>query len=200
MLRSRFVDAGIRPNFDDWRRDIPANPCVTAALALGAAWVVKRIARPEIGEFDASRRDQMARLVESIFLLWRPFPGRERTLMWVDHEVVAHSYERQAFHALGIATTASASPAQALAAMALRPSSVVVSRLDHPGEKRGALRLLDEMRALGVRSPLIIYDSVDDGARAEARRRGALDATASPQELLRLVNQALLMSLSGNED
>jgi hypothetical protein len=82
--------------------------------------------------------------------------------------------------------------------MAKRTSSVVVSRLDHPGEKRAALRLLDEMRALGVRSPLIIYDSVDDGARAEARRRGALDATASPQELLRLVNQALLMSLSGN--
>jgi DNA-binding NtrC family response regulator len=173
---------------------------VTAALALGAAWVVKRLARPDIGEFNAERRDQMARLIESIFQLWRPFPGREKTLLWVDPEAAAHSYERQAFRALGIETTTAVSTTQALAVAALKPYCVVVSSMDQPEEAGAALRLLGEMRHLGIVAPLIVYDAVGAADRAEAKHRGVLGTTANPQELLRLVNQALLISLSRSSD
>ena len=57
------------------------------------------------------------------------------------------------------------------------------------------------LRQRGVTIPFIMYSSTATPTqRQDIKRRGAMDCTDDPQELVRLVNQAILISLSRDTD
>ena len=77
-----------------------------------------------------------------------------------------------------------------------RPYDLVISDMGRPPDPRAGYTLLDTMRQAGIHTPFVIYA----GSRApehvaEARRRGALGATNSPQELITMVTNALVAQL-----
>lgn len=131
--------------------------------------------------------------------LARSLPGRSAqrslstsTVLWVDDLPDNNRYERQALEALGIHVTTSLTTEDALARLATGRYDLVVSDMGRPPDAHAGYTLLEALRARGDRTPYVIYA----GSRAardrdEARRRGALDSTSSPQELIGLVTRAL---------
>ena len=181
-----------------WTRETEADARIEAGVALGAARALKGVEREHLGVLDADKLGQIARLVSSIWKLWQRFPGAERTLLWVDDHAARNLYETQAFAALGIATSVAATTEEALLLAATKPFSVIITDTDRPGDKAAAFSLIDGLRRHGDLVPVVVYSrTLTPERRVEARTRGALDFTDDPQELLRLVTQAMLISLSG---
>jgi len=70
--------------------------------------------------------------------------------------------------------------------------SLIISDMSRPGDRRAGINLLRELRRKSVRTPYLIYAGrVDVGLEAEARRLGADGITASPIQLIEMVEKAL---------
>jgi CheY-like chemotaxis protein len=150
---------------------------------------------------DQDRLGQIARLVASIIKLWRRNPGRARLVLWVDDNPVANALETLSLASLGITTITAQSTEAALAAVAEQRFSAIVSDLVRPGDALAGFTLLEALRQRGVATPFVVYSgSATPTQRLDIRRRGALDCTDDPQELVRLVNQGILISMSRDPD
>ena len=69
---------------------------------------------------------------------------------------------------------------------------VIISDMGRPPDPRAGYSLLDKLRALGDRTPFIIYaGSRSPEHQAEARRRGAVGCTNRATELFAMVLSAL---------
>ena len=179
---------------------LEADPRIAAAVAIGAAFAVEEIARPHQGPLDAHRISEIARQIEAIWALWRRFPGRARSVLWVDHEPNAHAQERLAFTTLTIDVVLANDVPAALAACSQRSFSLIITSLDRPDEPKAAFRLIEALRSRNVAAPVVVYDAMTETDRADARRRGLLDGADNPQDLLRLVYRALLISMARAPD
>ena len=68
----------------------------------------------------------------------------------------------------------------------------IISDMGRGIDRTAGYKLLEDLRNAGIQSPYIIYAaSTDPKRRAEAKRRGALDATNRPDELFQLVLAAI---------
>ena len=68
----------------------------------------------------------------------------------------------------------------------------IISDMGRGLDRTAGYKLLEELRKAGIQSPYVIYAaSTDPKRRAEAKRRGAIDATNRPDELFQLVLSAI---------
>ncbi len=180
-----------------WTRVQQSDPQLEAAAALGAARAARATALPHLGLMDHDRLAQIARLVASIVKLWRRNQGRPRIVLWVDDSPAANALETLSLEALGITTVTALSTEEALAAAQGQRFSAIVSDMTRDGDPQAGFKLLEALRQRGVATPFVIYSNdATPTQRLDIRRRGALDCTDDPQELVRLVNQGVLISLS----
>ena len=161
-----------------------------AAAALAAA----SVSRPEEGntpEMVANAAKEAVQLVGDI----SPRNLRridDSRVLWVDDNPDNNAYERQALEALGMRFVLSISTDDALDKVRTQKFDVIISDMGRPPDPRAGYSLLDKLRALGDRTPFIIYaGSRSPEHQAEARRRGAVGCTNRATELFAMVLSAL---------
>jgi len=115
--------------------------------------------------------------------------------LWVDNHPENNVYERQALEALGIRFAISTSTQDALQKLQRNTYDVIISDMSRESDKTAGYTLIREARKQGISTPVIIYGGLATAVdRAEAQTHGAFARTNNPQELLQLVNTALIKS------
>jgi CheY-like chemotaxis protein len=93
---------------------------------------------------------------------------------------------------LGVRFVIATSTEDGLAQAQRRTFDAIISDMGRGIDRTAGYKLLEELRKAGIQSPYIVHAaSTDPKRRAEAKRRGALDATNSPDELFNLVLSAI---------
>lgn len=113
-------------------------------------------------------------------------------ILWVDDRPDNNIHERSALENAGFAVHTALSTAEAEQRLAKERFDVIISDMGRPEGPQAGYDLLERLRARGNAAPYIIYAS--SGApehRAEAKRRGAVDCTNNPAELLELVTNSI---------
>lgn len=152
-----------------------------AARAQGAAPSSAPTPAPEVG-----------RLVESLPGLRQQRQLAESRVLWVDDRPGNNEYERRAFEALGVRVDISTTTDDALARLLERHYDLVISDMSRPPDDRAGFTLLDQLRQRKDSTPYVIYAGSRDPEHVrEARQRGALGCTNSPQELMEYVIKGL---------
>lgn len=164
-----------------------------AAVLLGQAEAAKTPAAEE-GGAPALPAEARARSIATAVSAATPPRMAERlanaTVLWVDDHPENNELERRALEAMGIRFVLATSTDEATRQLRFGRFDAVISDLGRRGDDEAGLTLLDQVRPLGI--PVIIYAGT--GAvrrRDEIVRRGAFGVTASPQELFRLVTDAI---------
>jgi len=160
-----------------------------------AALVAATVARPEEGatpEATAREARAVAQVVAEVATPRVIKRAGESTVLWVDDRPSNNIYERQALEALGISFVISTSTEDALEKIARQSFDAIISDMGRPPDPQAGYTLLDKLRAIGNKTPFIIYA----GSRkpehiAEAKRRGAIGCTNRPDELFQMVLAAL---------
>ena len=117
---------------------------------------------------------------------------RDKLVLWVDDNPGNNRYERQAMEALGVRFALSTSTEDALEQLKRQSFDLIISDMSRPPDDRAGYTLLDTLRSRGDRTPYMIYASSRSPEHVqEARKHGALGCTNSPEELTRVVTQAL---------
>jgi CheY-like chemotaxis protein len=157
---------------------------VEAAVAVGAATALRG------GRVDpAELANSLAQAVPD-GRAQRRLQGR--LVLWVDDQAENNWYERRAMEALGVRFVLSPSTEDALGLLRRQSFDLIISDMDRPPDDRAGYTLLDQLREDGDETPFVIYRGFDRPEDdREARRRGALGSTASPDELIRIVTRAL---------
>lgn len=118
-------------------------------------------------------------------------PARPK-ILWVDDKPDNNLLERRAMEAAGFSIDTALSTDEAAKRVAAERFDVVISDMGRPEGADAGYTLLQELRASNVTVPYIIYSSsATPQQRTEAKRRGALDCTNDPNELLELVTRAI---------
>lgn len=161
-----------------------------AAAALGAAANLKND-NPSTGESVNPKR--IARDVAEAVPNAEAFKRlQSSSLLWVDDRPDNNRYERTALEAMGIQVELALGTDEAVKKFDHQSFDLVISDMDRPGDPRAAYTLLDILRQKSITTPFIIYAGSRLPAHVqEARERGALGCTNSPQELIVLVADAL---------
>jgi CheY-like chemotaxis protein len=115
------------------------------------------------------------------------------SILWVDDNPANNLAERQSLEAiLKVRFTTSTSTEEALDRLDRDEYRAVISDMSRPPDRRAGYTLLEAMRRSGDNTPVIFYTSPrSTGYSEEARKKGALGQTSSPQELLKLAAEAL---------
>ncbi|HCT75146.1 MAG TPA: response regulator [Micromonosporaceae bacterium] len=114
-------------------------------------------------------------------------------VLWVDDRSDNNIYERQAFEAMGIKFKLVLSTSDALTELVTSKFGAIISDMGRREGPDEGYVLLKTLRTDGDQTPFFIY--AGSGAiehRREALARGAQGSTNDPQELFRMVTQALL--------
>jgi CheY-like chemotaxis protein len=166
-----------------------------AAAALGAA----EAAKPDADGSDAAATpsDVAETIAEAVPNARVQRRMRGRLVLWVDDRPDNNLHERRALEALGIRFVLSTSTEDALTQIRRQRFDLIISDMGRPPDQRAGYTLLDKLRGEGDTTPFVIYA----GSRApehlaEARRRGAVGCTNSPQELITLVARSLTSSFA----
>lgn len=162
-----------------------------AAALLGAASASKQ------GDtVPAVAEDSAREIAEAVSQAANPRRARRlggTTVLWVDDRPSNNLYELRSMEAMGIRFDISTSTDDALERLRTRKYHAVISDMGRPPDDRAGYTLLESMGELGITVPFIIYSGSDRPEyRAEARRRGAVGSTNSPQELFQLVVSSIL--------
>lgn len=116
-------------------------------------------------------------------------------LLWVNDDPFANQFERDALESFGIHITTSTSTSDALERIKRERFDVIVSDMDRPTEPYdlAGYALLEAQRTLGDTTPFVIYTGTSTPEfKEEARRNGAFGHTNRPEEMFRLVRQAIV--------
>lgn len=115
------------------------------------------------------------------------------TVLWVDDDPSNNRFERISLEALDIEVTTALSTEEALEQLRANEYDVVISDMGRPESDVAGYDLLDEMQRVGSTASVIIYAGEwRQEFVEETRRRGGFGNTNDPQELLRLVQSAIL--------
>lgn len=122
-------------------------------------------------------------------------PQSGKTVLWVDDIPSNNYFERRYLEKRGLNVTISTSTDDALGKLIRHRYTAIISDMARPGDDKAGYTLLEWARKLGVNTPFILYTSSQHPHHVtEAKRRGALGQTSAPDELVRLVKQALSIS------
>jgi CheY-like chemotaxis protein len=113
-------------------------------------------------------------------------------VLWVDDHPDNNHYERQALEALGVRFVIATSTDAALQQLTHQSVDLIISDMGRPEGRQAGYDLLDALRTQGIHTPFMIYAGSRDPKQVEeARQRGALGSTNSPQELFTIVTASL---------
>jgi CheY-like chemotaxis protein len=113
-------------------------------------------------------------------------------VLWVDDHPQNNRYERQALEALGIRIDLSTSTETALELAEEVPYRLIISDMGRPHDPQAGFTLLAALKRQHDEVPVVFYTgSASKADVAEARKRGAVDRTASPRELVAIVTEVL---------
>ncbi|HSL77657.1 MAG TPA: response regulator [Candidatus Limnocylindrales bacterium] len=113
-------------------------------------------------------------------------------VLWVDNHPENNVLERRAFEAAGVTIVIAKSTDAALEQVEVTSFDAIISDLGRGLQRKAGFDLLEKLRARGDKTPYVIYaGSAEPDLRAEAKRKGAVDATNRPDELFRLVMNAI---------
>lgn len=113
-------------------------------------------------------------------------------VLWVDDLPNNNIYERQALETLGVRFALAVSTDEALTQMSRRRFDLIISDMGRPPDARAGYTLLDKLRAVGDKTPFIIYASSRAPEHvAESRQHGAIGCTNNANELFEMVLFAL---------
>lgn len=169
---------------------------VEAAAALGAAANTKNSrghdgtsvdARSIAEDIDRAMPDRnaLAQLSNSVVL-------------WVDDRPGNNVYERRALEAMGIRIELALSTNEATQKVKHRTYDLIISDMGRPGDPQAGYTLLRELLDADHETAYLIYaGSRDEQHVKEAIARGALGCTNDPQELIRMVADALTSPRTG---
>lgn len=120
-------------------------------------------------------------------------PQALKSLLWVDDIPSNNFYERRYLERRGFEITISLSTDDALGKLIRHEYGAIISDMGRPDDPRAGYTLLEWAQQLGKRMPpFILYTSSRKPDHvAEARRRGALGQTNTPEELLELIRRAI---------
>jgi CheY-like chemotaxis protein len=119
--------------------------------------------------------------------------ARAATVLWVDDNPDNNIYVRRSLEALGVRFVIATSTEDALQQARRQSFDAIISDMGRGLDRTAGYKLLEELRKAGIKSPYVIYAaSTDSKRRAEAKRRGAIDATNRPDELFQLVLSAIV--------
>jgi len=119
----------------------------------------------------------------------------QKMILWVDDRPENNSYERDAFESLGISIHISLNTDDALQKLSTQKYSVIISDMGRKEGSREGYVLLDRLRKMGDKTPLIFYAS----SRApehirETKEHGGQGCTNNAQELYNLVIKEIVNS------
>ena len=108
------------------------------------------------------------------------------TILWVDDNPDNNVYERRSLEALGVKFVLAKSTDEGLAKARAQAFDVVITDMGRGVDRTAGYRLIEKLRADGIQTPVLIYAaSTNAERRAEARKKGAVDATNRPDELFK---------------
>jgi CheY-like chemotaxis protein len=167
---------------------------VEVAAAIGAA-AAKRLQQGAPPEEISSEARAAAGVVANLVTQRAADSARGRVILWVDDRPANNHFERQALQALGFSFVLANSTEEALEKVAAQQFDVIISDMGRPPDQRAGYTLLGKLRDMGIRTPYIIYaGSRAPEHQAESRRRGAVGTTNRPDDLVRLVLNAVRSS------
>jgi DNA-binding response OmpR family regulator len=126
-------------------------------------------------------------------------PDSVGRLLWVDDHPQNNVYEKRFFEDHRIAVHNVTGSVDAFRLLAMYDYTVVISDMGRGEDRLAGIRLAEQMRARGDRTPLIIYTVRPDGAEAQRAQRelvaeaGAQGVVVTPQEA-----RTVILKLFGN--
>lgn len=126
-------------------------------------------------------------------------PDTVGRLLWVDDHPENNLYEKRFFEEHRIAVHNVTGSLDALRLLAMYDYDLVISDMGRGEDRLAGIRLAEQMRARGDRTPLIIYTIRPDGAEAQRAQRdlvaeaGAQGVVVTPQEA-----RSTVLKLLGN--
>lgn len=160
-----------------------------------AALIAAEVARPDATRTPDSAAREAKQAADTVSEKVSPRVlrrARQARVLWVDDQPDNNAYERQALQALGVSFVLAASTDEALEKAAKQTFDVVVSDMARPADPQAGYTLLEQLRAAGNTTPLVIYaGSNAPEYKAEARRRGAVGSTNRASELFAYVLTAI---------
>ena len=110
------------------------------------------------------------------------------TILWVDDNPEHNVYERRALETIGATFVLARSTDDGLKRAQEQAFDVVISDMARGRDRTAGYTLIERLRKSGIQTPVVIYaGSATAEQRAEAKSKGALDATNRPDELFQLV-------------
>jgi CheY-like chemotaxis protein len=120
---------------------------------------------------------------------------QNKEVLWVDDNPDNNVYVRQALESAGLRVQLALSTEQAIAAIAHRAPTAIISDMGRREGPREGYALLDQLRQTGNQTPFFIFAGSSAAEhKAEALKRGAQGSTNSAKELFEMVINAALGS------
>lgn len=118
--------------------------------------------------------------------------ARAATILWVDDNPDNNIFVRRSLEALGVRFVTATSTDEAADLAGRQQFDAIISDVSRGIDRTAGYSLLDQLRAVGIQTPAIIYSgSADPARRAAAKKHGAVDATNRPDELFEMVLSVL---------
>ena len=114
-------------------------------------------------------------------------------ILWVDDHPENNTYQRNALEALGIRFTIVTSTEIALKELKSKEFDAIISDMDRSPDKVAGYTLLDEVKAMNINVPFILYarGGNREERKKDALRKGAFASVSGPQTLFETVINAL---------
>jgi len=160
-----------------------------ATAALAAAAVARAEATPESAAADARQAVEVVSEKATPTVMRRAAGAK---ILWVDDNPGNNTHERQSLEALGVRFVLARSTEEGIAALQQEKFDLIISDMNRPPDSKAGYTLLESLRKAGDQTPYIIYASSRSAAnQLEARSRGAIGCTNSPNELFGMVLSVL---------
>lgn len=113
-------------------------------------------------------------------------------ILWVDDRPENNVYERRAFESQGMEFSLALSTSDALEILKTNKFAAIISDMGRKEGPQEGYVLLEELRAMGDKTPFMIYASSDLSEHKKmARERGAIGSTNRAEELFKTVMSAI---------
>lgn len=167
---------------------------IQAAALLGAASAkTEADTSPDAGQAPAEDKAQQIAAVVSQAVQPRSIRRLAgSSVLWVDDNPANNVNERRALEALGIRITLGSSTDDALEKLRRSSFDAIVTDMSRPPDHQAGFTLMDAIKGLGNRTPVVIYAARNTAElKAQARSKGAYGCTNDPQDLFQLVLTAI---------
>ena len=174
----------------------PVDVTISARKAEAAGAIAAAVASKPVEGQDARAMAQTAQAAASVVAAsvtpQAVRKARTATVLWVDDNPDNNIYVRQSLEALGVRFVLATSTKDGLEQARRQKFDAIISDMSRDHDGTAGYKLLEQLREAGIQSPYIIYaGKIDPKQRADAKRRGALDATDRPDEVFQLVLSAI---------